>query len=200
MPRAARLRYGMRDGWAQLAGLFGGVPGRGCATLFLILLFSSFASFAKSEDVRIDGIEITESGIYGVTNREAVPESGVAGGQRVKSGNQKLETKTDRVPARLGTIFGFRYQIAGNPLGASVVLRFVTRFPQPGLLPPGARGEPVTVNEYTSPRGIGDIFWRGYGLDEPWELVPGIWTFEIWSGDNKLAEKSFTVYSCKECR
>lgn len=165
------------------------------AKLVLLLVFAAAASLAEAGEGKIDKLEVKESGIYSGVNREAVPESGVAGGQRVKSANLKLETSTDRVPARVGTMFGFRYQIVGQPLGQPVLLKFVTRFPRPGLLPPGSRGEPVAINEYTSPRAIGDIFWRGYGFDEPWELVPGVWTFEIWSGDDKLIEKSFTVYS-----
>jgi hypothetical protein len=170
------------------------------ARLFLVLLFAATASLAQGGEGQIEKIEIKESGIYSGVIREAVPEAGVAGGQRVKATNLNLDTSTDRVPARAGTMFGFRYQVVGQPLGQPVLLKFITRFPRPGLLPPGNRGEPVTVNEYTSPRAIGDIFWRGYGFDETWELVPGVWTFEIWSGDKRLVEKSFTVYLCKECR
>lgn len=173
---------------------------RKSAELVLALILAAITSVAQAAEGKIERIDIKEIGVYSGVNREAVPEVGVAGGQRVKSANLKLETSTDRVPARAGTMFGFRYQIVGQPLGEPVLLKFVTRFPRPGLIPPGSRGEPVTVNEYTSPRAIGDIFWRGYGFDEPWELVPGVWTFEIWSGDNKLIEKSFTVYFCKECR
>lgn len=32
-----------------------------------------------------------------------------------------------------------------------------------------------------------------YGFDDPWELVPGTWTIELWHGDRKLATQSFTV-------
>jgi hypothetical protein len=40
---------------------------------------------------------------------------------------------------------------------------------------------------------IGDVHWRGYAFDEPWEVVPGVWTIEIWQGDRKLLERSFTI-------
>jgi hypothetical protein len=161
------------------------------------LFFICLATSARSEGGQIERIEILESGIYSGINREAVPEAGVAGGQRVKSANLKLESNTDRVPARVGTMFGFRYQIFGQPLGEPVPLKFVTRFPRPGVQVPGSREQPVTTNEYTLPRTIGDVFYRGYGFDEAWELVPGVWTFEIWSGDDKLVEKTFTVTPVK---
>ena len=40
----------------------------------------------------------------------------------------------------------------------------------------------------------------GYGLDQPWEMIPGKWRFEIWSGDRLLAEQSFTVVPAEEAK
>ena len=40
---------------------------------------------------------------------------------------------------------------------------------------------------------IGSVHWRGYGFDQRWEIVPGVWTIEIWQGDRKLLEHSFTI-------
>jgi len=31
------------------------------------------------------------------------------------------------------------------------------------------------------------------GLDEPWEVVPGEWVFEIWYKDARLIRKTFSV-------
>ena len=33
-----------------------------------------------------------------------------------------------------------------------------------------------------------------YGFDHKYELVPGKWKFEIWSGGKNLLEKEFTVH------
>ena len=39
--------------------------------------------------------------------------------------------------------------------------------------------------------------YSGYSFDDPWEIVPGTWRFEIWLGGRKMAEQSFNV--SKEC-
>jgi hypothetical protein len=40
---------------------------------------------------------------------------------------------------------------------------------------------------------IGQVLYFGYGFENDWELVPGTWTFEIWSDGRRLAEEKFTV-------
>jgi hypothetical protein len=159
----------------------------------ILVGFALIVSSARAEGPRIERLEIIESGVYSGENKDLVPDPGVAGGQRIRSSNLKLETSTDKVPAKVGVIFGFRYKIVGEPLGAVVELKFITRFP-PGTRPPNSSRDGLPPNEFTLPRTVGDIFYRGYGLDGQWELVQGDWTFEIWSGDRKLLDKTFSVY------
>jgi len=33
----------------------------------------------------------------------------------------------------------------------------------------------------------------GYDITESWELVPGLWTVQLWVGEQKLAEHSFNL-------
>jgi Domain of unknown function (DUF3859) len=40
---------------------------------------------------------------------------------------------------------------------------------------------------------IGAICLLGYGFDNAWEIVPGVWTEQIWYQDRMLAERTFTV-------
>jgi hypothetical protein len=40
---------------------------------------------------------------------------------------------------------------------------------------------------------IGALCLLGYGFDNAWEIVPGIWTEQIWYQDRMLAERTFTV-------
>jgi hypothetical protein len=40
---------------------------------------------------------------------------------------------------------------------------------------------------------IGTLCLLGYGFDNDWEIVPGVWTEQIWYQDRTLAERSFTV-------
>ena len=40
---------------------------------------------------------------------------------------------------------------------------------------------------------LGADSYSGISFDEQWEIEPGIWTFEFWSGDTKLGEEQFEV-------
>jgi hypothetical protein len=46
-------------------------------------------------------------------------------------------------------------------------------------------------------RTIGDIHLFGYTFDSAAELIPGVWTFEIWQEDKKIAEQRFEVTKAK---
>jgi Domain of unknown function (DUF3859) len=176
----------------------------------LVLVVAEACCSARAQDDGQVQIEVwrnkngeSESGTFiDAENREAVSEhnEALAGGQVVKFDNMTFEKSTDRVPATVGTLFGFRYQIVGASLGKPILLTFITRFPQPGLHPP-EKGDrpPIPFNKFQGLRTIGNIFHRVYGFDAPWELVPGVWILEIWSGDEskKLIEQSFTIYSDK---
>jgi hypothetical protein len=68
----------------------------------------------------------------------------------------------------------------------------VTKFPRAGLHDPQTN-ETIYRNETVVTRSIGKLHFRSYTLEEQWELVPGVWTFELWSHDRKLGEQSFTL-------
>jgi hypothetical protein len=40
--------------------------------------------------------------------------------------------------------------------------------------------------------------FSGYDIDDSWELVPGVWTIQLWAGDQKFAEESFTLVTESE--
>ena len=40
---------------------------------------------------------------------------------------------------------------------------------------------------------IGALCLLGYGLDNAWEIAPGVWTEQIWYQDRMLAERTFAV-------
>ncbi len=63
--------------------------------------------------------------------------------------------------------------------------------PNPGFLESGK--PPLKRIDRTDNGVIGDTTYVSYGFDDPWELVPGPWILEIWSGDRKLTSQTFTV-------
>ena len=96
------------------------------------------------------------------------------------------------VVGQLGNQFGFRYRLSGFPDGASVLLRMKMKFPPPGMVAPG-KSVPFLEDEYTALKAAGANSWTTWTFDDRSQIVPGIWVFEIWYGDKKLAEEKFTV-------
>ena len=72
------------------------------------------------------------------------------------------------------------------------MLRSVWKISEPGIVnPTNYTTSPAIRRRF--PGGDRHQPRRGYGFDEPWEVVPGTWTLEIWQGDRKLLEKSFEI-------
>jgi hypothetical protein len=51
----------------------------------------------------------------------------------------------------------------------------------------------MPVSDYMIVNNIGATSYRGVQFEYDWELLPGIWTFEFWYKDRRLAAQSFTL-------
>jgi Domain of unknown function (DUF3859) len=135
-------------------------------------------------------VEITEYGIY--TTDRTNSHRDANGILQSDATNVRHAATTSTVSAEIGTHFGFRYHISGEPAGAPITLRKVVIYPDGGLKPPNSP-TPLRKVERELARKLGATSYADYAFDDPWELVPGTWTFQLWEGDRKLAEKSFIV-------
>jgi len=149
-------------------------------------LASLFAAHAEAQSV---SVSIIEHGLYTaeITATERMPN----GVERNLLRNICHVVTTDKVPARLNVMFGFRFRTEGTPTGEVVELTRVTRYPV-SVKPSPALG---AVREYGHDIlvQIGRVSYIGYGFDHDWELQTGPWTLELWQGRRKLAEKTFEV-------
>ncbi|MBT4491987.1 MAG: DUF3859 domain-containing protein [Gammaproteobacteria bacterium] len=156
--------------------------------LFLLVL-PTFA--ARSADLQISVAEIISYGIF--ETHSAVRRSGFSR-STVAADNVtgvKFTDFTKTIPGKLGTNFGFQYSINTRPRGQKLQIRSVIRFPEPGVQKPGGKlyRESVEKTEII----IGEHSLHGFGFDEPWEIVPGDWEFEVWYKKARLIRKTFTV-------
>jgi hypothetical protein len=140
----------------------------------------------------VERIEIVEYGVYAAPSANTVAAPGTASGVVHEVPQIKLVEKTQTIPARVGVRFGIEYRIVGSATDNQVNLKRMTIFPGGGLRNPST-GKVVTRDEATEPHAIGDLQYSGYVFDDPWELVPGTWTIELWFEDKRLASQSFTV-------
>lgn len=157
--------------------------------LLALLVLLAFSTTAGAQTV--DRVKIVDFGVYTRDIIKIEPTPGVATGRLHIAKNFKLKEKGDVIVARLGTSFGIRFQTLGNPNGKAVNLTWITRFPSEGLKDP--KNGHFNYNEFTRTHTIGEDTYRTYTFDEPWEMVPGEWTFEFWDGPKKLGEKRFRV-------
>jgi len=159
--------------------------------LSLLLLTLSCVS-ASAETPRIDRIEIVDYGVYSAHIDRQAAAPGTMAGEMNLLNNVEHAVTTRMITAQLGVHFGFRYTVVGGPEGTAVSLHHVTIIPNPGLNNP-ANHRRKTRNEYDLTSLIGEQSYTDYSFDNDWEIVPGIWTFQIWYGDRMLAEQKFTI-------
>jgi hypothetical protein len=167
------------------------------------------ASIMSAHAQAVQRIEILEYGIYSTEadTASSTTEPGTAAGHVEEVVEPKLVQSTTTIPARVGVQFGFRYKIVGQSTAGiaaqlnetlaghkdpRVVLRNVTLIPAPGIRNP-TNGNVTMTSVFIQERRVGEELYRLYRLTEPWEVVPGQWTFEIWDGERKLVSQGFRL-------
>ena len=158
------------------------------ASLFLIVV----PHCAGAQALSIGKVKIVNVGIYELEIRKKSERESLA--ERSWEVVRKIRQvqATTKIPARTCISFGFEYTIAGTPVGTEVPIKMITKFPSQGLFNPQNR-KTTYQNEMLITRTIGNVHLRSYTFDKEWELIPGVWTFQLWYKDQKLAEQSFTV-------
>jgi hypothetical protein len=157
------------------------------AFLAALVLASTIASAQQ-----IRRIDVYEFGTYAASGSSYAHESSPQGIKiEGHDGYTHLQT-TRTVVAQLGTRFGFRYRVLGTAPGVYAPLTMVWKFPAPGIVgrDPAHRVQNEVVEfDATSD----DNYVITMSLESVSDLVPGVWTMEIWSGGQKLTEQTFEV-------
>ncbi len=159
-------------------------------TLSLLVLLA--APSLAAPQPRVDRIKVVAAGLYQSKIAKHVASPGSATGTREEIASERLLRKTTQIRARRGLEFGFRYRIVGTPKGATVPVKIVTLYPGDGLHNPQT-GKATTREELNVDRPIGRVLYESYHFDHDWEMVPGVWAFEIWYDGKKMLEQKFTV-------
>jgi hypothetical protein len=147
---------------------------------------------AVAQETRVDRIDVVGKGIYRVETGERTPDADVPTGSVALPLKVTNIEKTSSVPARIGAEFGLEYMIVGEPTGADVTLEFVNKYPADGLPDPKSP-TPLRESRFERMKPIGEVVYFGYGIENDWERVPGVWTFEIRYEGRTLVEEQFTL-------
>ena len=152
----------------------------------------AMATVKQIPPTTVTAVEVIDHGIYQVdppTQKEKAPKT-TSGTWNVTQ-TAKLLKKTDSVPARLGTSFGVRYRLKGQPEGELVRIRAqaITRLRSTD----GTTKSRPTRQEYEVNVAIGKLDYRGIVLDDPSDLVGGEYTLRLLVGSKLLFEQVFQV-------
>ncbi len=105
--------------------------------------------------------------------------------------NVRMETPTNRVPARLGISFGVVYYLDHWQMKMEVPLRCCIYHPP--LFPPNGKGKRTHVAfEFTG--DTDDENFSFFTFDHPWEIASGRWVFRVFYQNIKLVDQAFDVY------
>ncbi len=160
-------------------------------TMLVVLALVGVLPVYGAPDIQIQAAEVVGFGIFEAASTRSyrgysgslVPSDSVAGVQFVKY--------TEQIPAVLGTNFGFQYIINSRPRGRKVDVTLVIRVPGEGMQRPN--GKIYKEFKYKQEVMLGNESLHGYGFDESWEIVPGIWEFEVWFQKALIVRRKFDV-------
>lgn len=150
------------------------------------------AGSAGGQQARIERVVIVEAGLLEARKIDQVATPGTASGTTSVLDSVVFYESSRQVPARLGVQFGVRYRIVGAPDGQEATVRVKWLVPEPGMRNP-LTGLAVREDEAAETVIIGTDRLAGYRFGQAWEIVPGKWTLELWSGNRRLAGVAFTV-------
>jgi len=141
------------------------------------------------------GVTVTNVGTYKGQSVSAPSGDGQLSptGTVGTASNWHFVSKSTEVAGRVGTQFGIEFRLEGNPVGDSVTLHMVLKFPPKGIRNPNTGATMHTADIEFPNLKIGALCLLGYGFDNAWETLPGVWTEQIWYQDRMLAERTFTV-------
>jgi hypothetical protein len=163
--------------------------------LAMAALAIAWVADARAQDMRVDRLELLDAGFYDVAKASVTgttPAAGTVTGAVQELRNVTLSPTPPATAARVGIGFGLRFRSFGARDGERAMLRSVWKIPSPGIVNPND-GKTYLESAADFATTIGSNHLRGYTFEQPWEIVPGTWTLEIWQGDRKLLEKSFEI-------
>jgi len=162
------------------------------AALALAVVSLGVGPAEHNEGVRIDRLTVVEAGFYTARKTGEEPAAGTTLGHINALKDIKFLKEAPTVTARLHTGFGVRFRAHGRPNGGKARLHQVWLIPAPGIHnPKNGNTYRQSLSDYTVT--VGGVSMRGYSFDEPWEIVKGTWTIQIWQDERKLLEKSFLI-------
>lgn len=158
--------------------------------LATVSMLSALHSAAEANAIPVG--KVLAFGIYSLENEVSRVEPNSPSGRARNVSATVLVKKTEDIPLQLGTKFGFCFSL--DAVGTNGTIELKQHVTHPEM----TRSDGSKISSYTMPafvkvtggHGEGCI---GYGLNYPFEVVPGNWKFELSLGDNLILQQGFVV-------
>ena len=162
-------------------------------TIVIAVLLLPLMQAALAQAPRVERLEIIGAGFIGYEQAgERTDAPDAVGGKVIRPRNMRFLPETPADTAKIGTSFGVRFAVIGRPRNEPVMLRTVWKIPASGLTDPKS-GKTYTESASELTALVGGAYLSGYAFHEPWEIVKGIWTLQVWQDDRKLLEYDFAI-------
>jgi len=164
-----------------------------CRKLGVAPEMEGFASSSEPRQaVQVDDAVVVEFGEFQrrqTGTKKTAKDTAAGWVEDIGSQYPELTHAGAKVAARLGNMFGIGRVIRGRPESALVDAHVKVIHP-PITNPNGATR---IVDEWDLTTNIGIVRFDGWSFLEPWAMVPGRWTIQLFHGDRKLVEQTFDV-------
>ncbi len=155
--------------------------------VFLFIVVVSIMAFISTRFSysNVSSGEVTNRGVY------VIPmESDSDGYLYEKWLYRKVAEVTDSVKAELGIRFGFDYVISGESYNGMAEITEIIKYPEPGLL---IEDEFTKNDTMVYDIDLNQILYTGFLFEYEYELVSGIWEWEMWHKDKLLLTQKFYI-------
>jgi len=155
-------------------------------------IYLALIAGACSQTAHVSNARILAFGVYEARGERLVIDTNAVACVVNVHREAEFMRVTTNIHAAIGLKFGVEFVLEGPLTNAPADIAIVKHYPQPGILPPGDT-TPVLKSDTRRTVRIGEPTGVGYGFDDEWEIVPGVWTFEIWHEGRMLLRQSFLV-------
>ncbi|MGA0611576.1 DUF3859 domain-containing protein [Caldimonas sp. KR1-144] len=136
-------------------------------------------------------VDVVWTGTYEAASGKVHQDVNSLGGKHTTFESYRKTATTTNIPLTLGTRFGVAYSCPDLGPDEYIEVRRLWTFADPGLKDP-RNGRLAIAIANTAPC-TRDETMSGYHLGEPWELVPGLWKFELQVDGQTVQTVSFEL-------
>ncbi len=158
-------------------------------SLFFALSLFVFANMYSQDNKTVEFVELNY-GMVKVSREKKVIQANTPTGNRGILESFEFINITDSVPAVLKNNFGIEYMLkTADSTAIDVTIEWI--YPEKII---NTEGKKFRSIKYTTQRYTNEPTFSSYSLDEPYELVKGKWTMNIYAYNKLLHSRTFTLF------